>query len=103
MPAKLIWTPAARAGAKKIYVDIAREQPQAAERYFQRFRIKATSLIEQPRLGQRHPEIHPAARMLVEAPYVILYQTHPNTDDGPIEIVEIVHVVDGRRDLAALY
>ncbi|MBP2448399.1 type II toxin-antitoxin system RelE/ParE family toxin [Rhizobium leguminosarum] len=48
MSAKLVWTPAARAGVKKIYTDIAREQPQAAERYFQRFREKATLLIDQP-------------------------------------------------------
>jgi toxin ParE1/3/4 len=54
-------------------------------------------------LGQRHPEIHKAARMLVEAPYVILYETHPDTDDGPVDIVEIVRVADSRRDLTSLY
>jgi toxin ParE1/3/4 len=26
--------------------------------------------------------------MLVEGPYLILYETHPDTDDGPIETVE---------------
>jgi toxin ParE1/3/4 len=36
---------------------------------------------------------------LLEGPYFILYETHPNTDDGQIEEVEIVRVVDGRRDL----
>ena len=29
-------------------------------------------------------------RMLVEYPYLILYETHPNTDKGPIDEVEIV-------------
>jgi len=41
--------------------------------------------------------------MLVEAPFVILYETRPDTDDGPIDTVEIVGVVDGRRDLSALF
>jgi toxin ParE1/3/4 len=36
---------------------------------------------------------------LLEGPYLILYRTQPDTDDGPISEVEIVRVVDGRRDL----
>jgi toxin ParE1/3/4 len=35
------------------------------------------------------------ARMLVEAPYVILYEIKPDTQDGPVHTVEIVRVVDG--------
>ena len=41
--------------------------------------------------------------MLVEAPYVILYETFPDTDDGEVHTVEIVRVLDGRRDLKALF
>ncbi|MGD9659610.1 MAG: hypothetical protein AB7U61_18545 [Methylocystis sp.] len=37
--------------------------------------------------------------MLVERPYVILYELTPDTDDGPVELIEIVRVIDGRRDL----
>ncbi|CAN7690543.1 type II toxin-antitoxin system RelE/ParE family toxin [Rhizobium sp. LjRoot30] len=103
MPAKLIWTPKARADIKKIYVDIGKEQPSSAERYFASFRYKAEMLIDHPRLGERHPEVFRTARMLVEAPYVILYETRPDTDEGPVHTVEIVRVVDGRRDLAALF
>ncbi len=93
----------ARADVKAIYVDIGREQPQAAERYFERFRYKAELLREHPRLGERHTELFRSARMLVEAPYVILYETTPDTDDGDIHTVEIVRVVDGRRDLSTLF
>jgi len=103
MAARLLWTPKARADVKAIYIDIGREQPKAAERYFERFRSKAELLIDHPRLGERHPEIFRSARMLVEAPYVILYETIPDTDDGDIHTVEIVRVMDARRDLAALF
>ncbi|MFS2179639.1 type II toxin-antitoxin system RelE/ParE family toxin [Rhizobium pisi] len=103
MPARLVWTPQARADVKKIYVDIGKDQPRSAERYFANFRYKAEMLIEHPRLGERHPEIFQSARMLVETPYVILYETRPDTDEGDIHTVEIVRVVDGRRDLFALF
>jgi len=53
--------------------------------------------------GERHPEIFPSARMLVEAPYIILYETVPDTDGGTIRSVEIVRVIDGRRDLKTLF
>jgi toxin ParE1/3/4 len=42
------------------------------------------------------------ARVLVEGPYLVLFETHPDTEDGPVDWVEIVRVVDGRRDLAKL-
>lgn len=103
MPAKLVWTPKARPDIKKIYVDIGKEHPRSAERYFANFRYKAGMLIDHPRLGERHPEVFRTARMLVEAPYVILYETRPDTDDGPVHTVEIVRVVDGGCDLTALF
>ncbi|MBD8689591.1 MULTISPECIES: type II toxin-antitoxin system RelE/ParE family toxin [unclassified Rhizobium] len=103
MPVKLLWTPKARADVKSIYIEMGKEQPRSAERYFANFRRKAKLLIEHPRLGERHPEVFRTARMLVEAPYVILYEIRPDADDGPIDTVEIVRVVDGRRDLSALF
>jgi toxin ParE1/3/4 len=53
-------------------------------------------LDEHPRLGLRRPDIRPAARMLAEGPYLIFFETHPDTDDGPVDQVEIVRVVDAR-------
>jgi toxin ParE1/3/4 len=41
--------------------------------------------------------------MLVEGPYLILYETHPDSDDGGIDQVEIVRIVDGRRNLKNLF
>ena len=103
MQADLVWSPLAQADIRRIYVEIGREQPQAAERFYERAQHKAGLLIDQPRLGMRHPEISPAARMLVEAPFVILYETIPNNDEGPVKVVEIVRVIDGRRDLKNLF
>jgi toxin ParE1/3/4 len=41
--------------------------------------------------------------MLVVSSYVILFETHPDTDEGPVREVEIIRIVDGRRDLAHLF
>lgn len=103
MPVKLLWTPKARADVKNIYIHMAKEQPRSAERYFLNFRRKAELLIEHPCLGERHPEVFRTARMLVEAPYVILYETRPDAEDVAVHTVEIIRVVDGRRDLSALF
>jgi len=102
MAPELVWTPQARTDLIDIYLAIGIEQPAAAERYLMRMEQKAELLINQPRLGVRRSDIRPAARMLIESPYVLLYETEPDTDDGPIETVEIVRVVDGRRDLRNL-
>jgi len=42
-------------------------------------------------------------RMLTEWPYILLYETVPDTDEGPVRSVAIVRVLDGRRDLSALF
>jgi len=101
MPTRLLWSRAARDDLLQLYYDIASEQPAAAERYFDRIEAKARLLLSQPRMGVRRPDITASARMLVEPPYLILYRTDPDTDDGPIATVEIVRVVDGRRNLTA--
>jgi len=41
--------------------------------------------------------------MLIEAPYIILYETVPDNDGENIRSVEIVRVSDGRRDLRILF
>lgn len=103
MPADLVWSPLALADIRRIYIEIGREQPRAAERFYDRFQHKARLLIDQPRLGMRHPEISAATRMLVEAPFVILYETVPDDDESPVKVVEIVRIVDGRRDMQHLF
>ncbi|AXK79679.1 type II toxin-antitoxin system RelE/ParE family toxin [Pseudolabrys taiwanensis] len=103
MAPRLYWTNQAREDLLDIYVLIGLEQPAAAERYFDRIEARAALLVSQPRMGVRRPDIRQAMRMLVEAPYLILYRTEPDTDDGPVEMIEIVRVVDGRRELSHIF
>ena len=103
MAVELLWSPQALADVREIYVQIGLANPQAAERFFDSFEHKAALLTSQPRLGVRRPDIRQGARMLVEAPFVILYEAVPDIDEEPVTRVEIVRVVDGRRDLRALY
>jgi toxin ParE1/3/4 len=41
--------------------------------------------------------------MLVEGVYLLLYETHPDSDDGPVDEIEIVRVVHGHRDLSRIF
>jgi toxin ParE1/3/4 len=103
MPTELVWSNQARADLLEIYVMIGLEQPAAAERYFDRIDDKTRLLKSQPRMGVRRSDIRPSMRTLVEAPYLILYRTDPDTDEGPVGTVEIIRVVDGRRDLSGIF
>jgi toxin ParE1/3/4 len=102
MPADLIWTRQARSDLLDIYVRIGLEQPVAAERWFDRIESKTELLRDRPRIGSRRPDIRSGLRMLVESPFLILYRTIPDTDEGVISAIEIVRIVDGRRDLAQI-
>ena len=103
MQVDLTWTPQASEDLIEIYTYIGFDNPSAAERIFDALVLKTKLLTKHPRLGVRHPEIRPSTRMLIDRPYLILYETHPDSDDGIIHEVEIVRIVDGRRDLKSLF
>jgi toxin ParE1/3/4 len=103
VPVDLLWTPQAREDLIEIYTYIGQDNPSAAERIFNSLQSKANLLIEFPRIGIRRPDIRPSTRMLIEGPYLILYETHPDTNEGAIEEVELVRIVDGRRNLKNLF
>lgn len=93
------WSKRAREDLLQIYVTIGLGNVNAAEGVYDRLEALAATLIEHPRKGPRRSDIRPKTRMLVERPYLILYELTPDTEEGPVERIEIVRVVDGRRDL----
>lgn len=103
MSVNLVWTPQAREDLVEIYTYIGLDNRTAAERIFDAVEAKAGLLAHHPRLGVRRTDIRPSTRMLIEGPYLILYETHPDSDEGSIDEVEIVRIVDGRRNLRNLF
>jgi len=99
----VIQSPDAKRDLEEIWLRIAADNSPAATRLLRAKGAKIERLADHPRMGPRRPDIRPGARMLVEGPYLVLYEARPDTDEGPIEIVEIVRIVDGRRDLATLF
>lgn len=100
MKSSVLWTPQAREDLLDIYVTIGFDNPAAAERMYSAIEMHVETLASSPRIGVRRPEIAPSARVLVEGVYLILYETHPDTNDGPVQSVEVVRIVHGHRDLS---
>lgn len=84
MAVRLSWSPQACADLIDIYVTIGRDQPRAADRYLDTIEAKARLLADQPRICARRRDIAPTARMLVEAPFLLLYEVIPDSDEGPV-------------------
>lgn len=103
MPVDLVWTPQAREDLIEIYTYIGLDNPSAAERFFDALQARVELLVDYPRMGMKRPDIRPSTRSLIEGPYLILYETHPDSDEGNINRAEIVRIVDGRRNLNNLF
>ncbi len=78
----------------EIWDYIALDNSAAADRVLLRIESKLQVLSEFPEIGTQRDDIRPGVRMLVEGNYLLLYEYRKA--DG---IVELVTVVDGRRDL----
>ena len=73
-----------------------KDNPKAADRLIEKFFQQVSLLGSQPWIGQRRDEWSPDLRVFPVGNYVILY--YP--DD---ELIEVIGVVYGRRDLPALF
>ena len=102
MVAGLIGNPEARKDLLEIYIAIGLDNPAAAERLYTTIEAKADRLRRHPRLGPRRPDIRAAARFSSRG--LTSFSSRPalDTDEGPVDAVEILRVVDGRRDLTNL-
>jgi toxin ParE1/3/4 len=95
-------SPAAERDPEDIWLTIAADDPTAATRIVHATGARIDRLGEYPRLGPRRPDVRPTMRVSVETPYLILFETHPDEDEGAIDRGEILRVVDGRRNLSNL-
>jgi toxin ParE1/3/4 len=100
---RLIYSRQANEDLRTIWRYIAEENEPAADRVLYALFERIEALRHHPQLGPRRSDIRKATRILVEGHYLILYENHPDVDEGPVEWVEVVSVVDGRRDLNALF
>jgi len=80
----------------EIWNYIAAESPGAADRLLDEIDKQIIRLADFPEIGARRPEIASDARVLVSGRYLILYRFDGN-------MVEIIRVVHGARDLTDLF
>jgi toxin ParE1/3/4 len=100
---RLIYTRRAEDELRDIWRYIAEDNEPAADRLLLAIDKKIDLLRDHPRLGPRRTDIAESARVLIEGHFLILYETHPDREEGLVEVVEIVSIVDGRRDLTDLF
>jgi len=83
---------------RQIWRHVAAENPTAADHMLLRIDEKLQLLRDFPAIGTLRDDIRPGFRMLVEGNYLLLYE-HLEAEG----VVEIVAVVDGRRDLGTIF
>jgi toxin ParE1/3/4 len=83
---------------RQIWRYIAAENPAAADRLLLRIDTKLQVLRDFPGIGTLRDDIRPGLRMLVEGNYLLLYEYAAANGT-----VELISVVDGRRDLGTLF
>jgi toxin ParE1/3/4 len=77
--ARVVISPRADRELEDLWLTISSDDERAANRIVRAIGGKIALLAEYPRLGARRQNIKPTIRMMVEYPYLILYETHPNT------------------------
>jgi toxin ParE1/3/4 len=92
MPA-LRYSHRARDDLTDLWLHIAKQSPDIADRVIDRIEQRCRILRDYPEAGPARPDIDPTARVLVIESWLIIYRILERT-------VEIVRVVDGARDLS---
>lgn len=83
---------------KRIWRYVALDDEVAADRLLLALDAKIERLRAYPEIGPARDEIRPGARALVHGFYLVLYEYQAAAD-----IVEIVTIVEGMRDLSQLF
>jgi toxin ParE1/3/4 len=96
MPVAVVFSPAAERDIDDIWLNIALENPAAADRLIDSIGQRSEQLAEFPELGRLRPDIAEDARSLNVGSYIILYRIAKRT-------VEVIRIVHGARDLTMLF
>ena len=83
---------------REIWRYIAADRPDAADRLLLRIDDKIDVLKDFPKIGTLREDIRPGFRVLVEGYYLLLYEYDEANDE-----VELVSVIDGRRDMSDMF
>lgn len=89
---------AAKADLIDIWLYIAAENPDAADRQINRIENAVGKLSSFPRLGRARHDVGAGIRGLIVNRYLVLYRIQESAKQ-----VELLRVIDGRRDLAAVF
>jgi toxin ParE1/3/4 len=84
------------ADLEDIWVHIARDSPANATRFIGRILARCERLADMPGTGRTRTDLGPELRSVSVGNYLIFYRAI----EGGIEIVRVLH---GRRDIAALF
>jgi toxin ParE1/3/4 len=79
----------------EIALNIAKENPSAADRWLDRFDAKCKTLAQMPELGRERPDLAPGLKGLPFGNYIIFYRLIP-------EGIQVVRILHGARDITAL-
>jgi toxin ParE1/3/4 len=90
------WTAQAEEDLVDIWLYIAQDNPNAADRLLDEIEGKFLLLADNPQLGRARPDIAEECRYFPVGNYLILYRIIP---DG----IEVVRVVQGSRRLENLF
>jgi toxin ParE1/3/4 len=78
-----------------IWVEIARDQIENADRFIEQLKERMQQLADQPLIGRERPEIAKHIRSFPHGEYLVLYR--PSATG-----VDIARVLHGRRDLSRI-
>ncbi len=96
--ARVIYAPEAEDDLLAIGAYIARDNPIRARAFIAKIEKRVEVLSVFPNSGRRRPEIGPEFRSIPVRPVVVFYRVR---DEGGT--VEIVRIIDGRRDFQTLF
>jgi toxin ParE1/3/4 len=86
----------ARSDLDEIWLYIARDHPDAADKYIHATISRFLTLASVPHMGRERAELSPGLRSFVVGHHVIFYRLF-------VDGIEIVRVLDGVRDIPPLF